>query len=303
MLNDIEQLRVFVQVVRSGSMVAAARVLSLPPNTVSRRIASLEQALKRTLLVRTTRRLELSDEGRRLLEHARRILEAVQSAEDDLQATDRLRGRLRVGLGSRTVTPALLKRIAGLLCANPELSLALEVSDEPFDLVAQGLDIAVVGGALDDSTLVAVRLTEIYAGLVAHPRYLDRAGCPRRRDELIDHECLQFGGQGQPTVWRLTDRHGVRHDVRVGGRFMSNNSQTLFEALFAGLGIGLHPLPFGEQGDPAGELVRVLPSYRWGPMPVYAVMHPSIAKTARVRAILELLREQVSFDVHRSRVG
>ncbi|MEM9455055.1 MAG: LysR family transcriptional regulator [Myxococcota bacterium] len=303
MLNDIEQLRVFVQVVRSGSMVAAARVLSLPPNTVSRRIASLEQALERTLLVRTTRRLELSDEGRRLLEHARRILEAVKSAEDDLQATDRLRGRLRVGLGSRTVTPALLERIAGLLRDNPELSLALEVSDEPFDLVAQGLDIAVVGGPLADSTLVAVRLIELYAGLAAHPRYLDRAGCPRRRDELIDHECLQFRGLGQPTVWRLTDRHGAAHDVRVGGRFMSNNSQTLSKALFAGLGIGLVPLPFGEQGDPTEELVRVLPSYRWGPLSIYAVMHPSIAKTARVRAVLALLREQVHYDVHRSRMA
>ncbi len=298
MIEDIEQLRVFVQVVRSGSMVSAGRVLSMPPTTVGRRIASLERSVERTLLIRTTRRIEVSEDGRRLYDHARRILSAVEDAEDDLQSSSGLRGRVRLGLGTATASPSLLRRLAGLLHENPGLSLSLQVSDEPFDVVAQGLDMAVVGGSLADSSLVAVRLAEIYAGLAAHEDYLARAGVPRRRDELVEHECLLFGGHGHPGVWRLTDRHGQTHAVEVGGRFVSNDSQVLFEALFAGVGIGLHPLPLDEGTMTSRGIVRVLSSYRFGPVPIYAVMPPSIAKTARVRAVLELLREEVGREVY-----
>lgn len=293
MLEDIEELRVFVQVVRSGSMVAAGRILSMPSNTVGRRIASLEDSIGRTLLIRTTRRIEVSEDGRRLYEHALRILATVEDAEDDLQSSCGLRGRMRLGVGTVSPFPSLLRRFARLLHENPGLSLSLQVSDEPFDVVAQGLDMAIVGGTLADSSLVAVRLSELYAGLAAHEDYLERAGIPRRRDDLAEHECLLFGGHGHPGIWRLTDRHGRTHAVEVGGRFVSNSSKVLSEALFAGLGIGLHPLPLDEGATTNRGIVRVLPSYRFGPLQINAVMPPSIAKTARVRAVLELLRAEV----------
>lgn len=297
MIDDIEQLRVFVQVVRSGSLVAAGRALSMPANTVGRRISALEQTLSRTLLLRTTRTLELSEEGRRLYGHAGRILSAVEVAEDDLQSTSTLRGRVRLGLGTAIVSRALLRRLAVLMQDNPELSVMLQVSDEPFDVVGQGIDIAVTAGPLADSSLVAVRLTEIYAGLAAHEDYLERAGLPQRRDELIDHECLLFGDRGNPGTWRLTDLRGAVHDVRVGGRLRSNDSQVLFEALFAGVGIGLHPLPLDEGTMTKHGIVRVLPSYRFGPLAIYAVMPPAIAQTSRVRAALEILRDEVGHSV------
>lgn len=293
MIGDIDELRVFAQIAQLGSMAAAARAMGLPANTVSRRLASLEAAVDRTLVIRTTRRLELSEEGRRFYDHTRRILATVQDAEDDLQSGGRLRGRLRLGLGTATAGPQLLRRIATLLHDNPELSVALHLSDEPPDIVRDGIDIAVVAGEQVDSSLVTTRLTNIYAGLGAHKSYIARAGCPRRREDLAQHQCLLFGGRRPSGVWRLTDRRGQHHDVAVGGRFVSNSSRVLFDALLAGVGIGLHSLPFAQRTRLSRDIVRVLPSYRFGPLPIYAVMPKGVSRTAPVRAILEILREEV----------
>lgn len=261
-LKDLDELRAFVQVVDSGSMTAASRVLGIPTNSVSRRIARLEGRLGVPLANRTTRSLRPTEEGMRLYAYAIRMLEEASAAEDDLRGgDDALSGELR--LASPTLLARLLRpMVVELIRDAPQLAVRLFVSDRPpsavvGDIVSQGLDAALLVGPLPAASIVARRMCRFDVVLAASVDYLEARGRPRRPSDLRSHDCLCYLGERVQTSWPLLDRRGKEHVVPVRGPLASTDSRALRDAMQDGLGIG--PI-FAAELEPAG-LVRVLPGY------------------------------------------
>ncbi len=300
-LRDLEELRTFVQVLDSGSMTAAGRVLGLPTNVVSRRIARLEERLGVPLAQRSTRKLQPTEEGRRLHLRARRILEEAAQAETELRGIGLgLSGELRLALPT-LVAAAAKPALYALMDEHPTLELRMFVNDRPAeqvvrDIIEQGLDAALLVGNTPPASIVARRLAHFEPVLAASAEYLARRGRPRRLEDLHDHECLCYIGDRLQTHWVLRSASGKEELVAVHGRFASSDSRALRQAMFDGQGIGLAAA--AEFASPA--LVRVLPKYRSAPLEVRLGYAAGRKGSHRIRALLEILRPALQQSVQGS---
>lgn len=289
MIERLDELRLFAHVAETGSLSAAARVLGLPVNTASRKLASLESRLGVRLAERTTRSLGLTDEGERFLPRCLAVLDAVDEAEAELAEGDRLRGTLKLGVPTQMARFGLLEAIHRTLADAPELSVQLRVSDAPLDPVAEGLDLVVRVAPLTESGLVAVHVGSLEGRLAAAPVYRDTYGLPRRLRELSSHRVLGFLADRSQTEWRLLDARGREQAVPVRPILESDDSRILSDALRAGLGIGF---VFGD--EPSGELLPVLPSYRMQVARIFALFAPSRRRSPRVRLAVAMLRDMLA---------
>ncbi len=290
-LESLEELRVFTQIVESGSMAAAAKVLAMPANTVSRRLASLEERLGTKLLYRTTRSITVSEHGGTLLGQARRILDAAELAESILQQDRQgLTGTVRIGVPS-ILTADMLVALRPLMIRNPGLRLQVSVHDEPVSPVSAGLDVVIIGGVLSDSNLIVRKLMDVQLVLVAHRDYLAEFGEPQAPADLTAHRTLHFRATPPQSTWVLTDTAGGQHVVPVQGQFEADDGRAILDAVRAGLGIAttsrrlLHGHP---------ELRRVLPDYAGFTFPVYAIYPTSGQRSARLQAVVSTLQEAIA---------
>ena len=241
-IDHIDDLRVFAQVVDSGTLAAAGRVLDLSPTLVSRRLARLEQSLGVRLLERTTRSLRITEEGRAFYARCHRILTEMDFAVAELQpASQAVSGLVRVVLPSSTLAYGIMESLRELLDLHPELSVHIQLSDHPVDLLAGGWDVATHIGPPRDSSHVGKRLGTITAHLVATPEYLARAGIPEQPSDLSHHQCLRFASHQSQNFWPIIDGSGQLHRIPVGGRLICHDLITLLNAVNAGWGIGVLP--------------------------------------------------------------
>lgn len=281
--DDFKRLALFAEVVRAGSLSAAARRLGISTSAVSQQLRALEQAHGVTLLHRTTRKLSVTEAGARLADHCQAMVEAAQRARQQLLlAREAPEGELRiaapVGFG-RHVAPAL----APLLAAHPGLSLRLMVDDAMIDLVDARVDLALRAGRLADSTWVARRLCSFEMLLCAAPAYLARAGVPQVPADLLAHQWIGTGRSGQALQLELTGPAGQREHLRVEPRAMSNNQLSLQQLCVAGLGLSVAVRADVEDELRAGRLVPVLPGWQGQPIPVWAVTPQREGQPAKVR--------------------
>jgi DNA-binding transcriptional LysR family regulator len=287
MTIDLNAMTVFARVAQCGSFSGAARALKMPKSTVSRRISELEQSLGARLLQRTTRRLSLTDVGQAFVQHCTRIAAEVEEAEravSEHQAEPRGTLRVTAPMNFEFLGPI----VSEYLEANPGVELELVCADRVVDLVQEGFDVAIRAGKLVDSSLVARRLGNHRAQLVASPRYLARAGMPREPKSLEHHDGLLFGGGGPRRVWRL-ERDRKRLEVTPRARLMVNDYAVMTEAALSGLGIALLPEVRVAEAIADGRLVRVLPKWSAPEVPLHAV-YPSTRHLApKVRAFLDHL--------------
>jgi len=254
---ETAELLAFVAVIDNGSIAAAADELGLPRATISRRLARLEERLATRLIRRTTRQLALTDAGRELDPHARRIVEAVQQAAKSLQLADGApRGLLRV---SAPPGPAGLfdDVLVEFMARYPHVQLEVERSTRQVDLVAGGFDVALRATSHLHPGLVARRLATVSVGVVAAPSYLARQGTPRDPADLADHAALVGYDRGErpSTHWPLLDGGSVR----VNARMASNDLGLLGRAAAAGEGLALLPAPLCAAAIADGSLRPILP--------------------------------------------
>ncbi len=283
-LDSIEALRVFVQVVDSGQLGAAGRILGLASTLVSRRIARLEEELGVQLLVRTTRSLRVTDEGEEFYRRCRRILAEVEDASEAVRpVVGEVRGTVRARLPTVAASPRLHASLRELLEANPRLNVQLSFSDQPVDLVAGGWDVAVLAGSPPDSTHIARRVARVRPCLAATPEYLARAGIPQRPEDLAAHECLRFISDRPQDTWTLTDQEGMEKEVPVHGRLESDNSAALRDAMLAGVGIGLVSTVEVAAAKDDGSLVHVLPDWTMAPFTLYSLTPAGRTGIPRIR--------------------
>jgi len=298
---EFTDLKVFCCVARRSSFVAAAHELGMSPAYVSKRITSLEEQLGVTLFHRTTRRVRISDQGELAFAWARKILVDVADMSAEIaQSRSEPAGPLRIStslrLGRNHVAPIL--SLLGKQFA--KLDLWLELGTDRVDVIADGIDIDIRVGEVNEPHLIAHRIVRSERILCATPAYVERCGRPATLAELAQHECLLFRDRDQAFgVWRLTGPNGLE-SVRVTGRAGSNHSDIVRAWALDGYGI-IMLSDWDVAGELAsGELVRVLPAHSQ-PADVWAVTHSRLASTAKVRCGIEFLIAQLRagpFSLH-----
>lgn len=295
-MDRVGDIALFLQVLDQGSISGAARQLDLSVAVASQRLKRLERDLGVRLLHRTTRRLHPTPEGLALARDGRALVEELALLGDRIRERGSgVAGTLRVtasaSFGRMYISPLL----PGFLAAHPRLRVSLDLDDRVVDLVGSGHDLAIRIGRLADSSLVSRRLADGARVLCASPGYLARRGVPRTPADLAAHDCVLLTGRdGRQDLWPLEDAGGARVDVRVQGRFESNQGDALRDAALAGLGIALHSQWHVHEDLRAGTLVHVLPGWMLPDFGVHAVMPSRSGVPPRVRAFVDHLAARFS---------
>ncbi len=289
---DLQAVRLFVQVVDSKTFRGAGEALGVPKSTVSLRVAQLEDQLGERLLERTTRRLRLTDAGTAYYRSAVAAIEELRDAERMLSdRKSRPAGKLRVTTtfegGQFTFAPVF----AEYLRRYPDVELDIILADRRVDLIEENVDVAIRGGELPDSGLVAHRV-KLPGALrcYASPRYLAARGTPRHPRELAQHDCLVMSGQRDPAAWKFSVE-GKSSIVQVRPRAFANSFVVLGEFAKAGLGIALMPSAVAAGWVEAKSLREVLAAFVPATSVVHAVYPSARHLSAKVRALLDLLDE------------
>jgi len=291
-MDRFSQLQAFVDVVRLGSLSAAARAARLTPAMIGRRLDALESRLGVRLLVRSTRRLTLTLEGQDFLPQAEEILRALEDAENRVsagkaEASGQLRITAPAGFGRRHVAPLLPQ----LLEQHPRLSVSLDLTDDLVDLNRGRHDCAIRIGELSDSRLVGVRLAENRRLVVAAPSYLQRHGAPRTPAELLQHNCLTLVADSSQYRGWLFREHGRLVTQRVAGDLSCNDGAVLLDWVLAGRGLAWRSW-WEVHGELAGgRLVAVLSEFAAPPNGIHVVFAQREHLPAKVRRFIEFLRK------------
>lgn len=305
---DLNDIAMFVQVVRCGSFAEAARRLGLPANTLSRRVQQLEGQLVTRLMQRSTRKLTLTSAGQAFYERCAGAVDGLAEAGQELvTGSQEPSGLVRVAATADFFDFFPMEWVAEFLAAHPRVRLDFVLSDAHADLIAEQIDVAFRGGPMRDSGYVGRQLLGARSdGMVASPAYIAARGAPATLQDLLEHDCVTSPHPSGRTTWRLAGPGGVEEEVQVAGRFSGNTAQALRKATLAGLGIALLPPAMARLDVQAGRLVPVLPQYqrtghglsvlypsrRQLPLAVSAFIGLVMDKLSEVEGLPEILRPE-----------
>ena len=301
-MDKLKQMESFVAVALRGSLTAAAKAEGVAPAIVGRRLDALEQRLGVKLLVRTTRRMTLTQEGTAFLEDCQRLLTDLGNAEASvsaggIQASGHLRLTAPAGFGRRHVAP-LVPLFREL---HPDVTVSLNLSDRVINLAGEGFDCAVRVGDLPDSSLVSVRLADNRRMCVATPAYLARHGRPTQPADLQRFDCLTLSSDASQTRgWAFTmlkaEGNAVIH-LKPSGPLDCSDGQVLHDWCLGGWGIAWRSTWEVEAEIAAGLLVPVLEEFAAPPNGIYAVFPERKHMALRLRLWIDFLK------LHYSREG
>jgi DNA-binding transcriptional LysR family regulator len=292
MSDRLQEFRVFVRAAESGSFSRAGRELGLSQPSVSRIIGDLEARLGVTLLLRSTRRITVTDAGSLFLDRAREILADIEDAEDAARGLDSLRGTIRLVIPILYGTREIIPRLAKFLGGHPLLRVELSVADQRQDLVAEGADVAIRVGDLEDSTFGARRLATLARMLVASPAYLAARGTPKTPADLAAHDCIFGPGNFGRASWSFR-RGDSEISVDLHGRIQTNSGPGMFASAVAGLGIAMMSTVMAGDELSAGRLVPLLRAYKVPSIDVHAIFPGGPRPSAKVRALVDFLAEEL----------
>ena len=287
------ELEVFCAVVDGGSFSAAGRKLELTPSAVSRTLDRIEARLGARLLLRTTRVLTLTAEGRSYLAAARRILADLDEAEQAIADQGAPRGRIRVSAALAHGRICIVPLLGDFVRRYPHILVDINLSDTLVDIAAGQADVAIRGGPLADSALMARRLSENGRTIVASPDYLKRCGVPQVPEDLHDHNCLNFSFRRAEPVWPFR-RDGLDYALKVGGAIEANSGETLVQLALDGIGIArVGDFALGD-AIAQGRLVALLQAFNPGDREIFhAVFVGGANMPARIRVFVDYLVERM----------
>jgi DNA-binding transcriptional LysR family regulator len=288
-----EELQHFVAVVESGSLSAAANLLGLTPSALSRSLSRLEQKLSTTLLNRTTRRMELTEEGRFYLESAKAILQQMEALEERLALRRQTpSGRLRIDAASPFMLHAVVPHIGEFRRLYPDIQLELSSNDLNIDLIEQRTDVAIRIGTLSDSTLHARALGAARLNLVASPDYLARHPAPLSVDALAVHSLIGFTQPESLNLWPLLHAGGNRLPIEPD--IAASSGETVRHLALAGQGIACLASFMSDADIAAGRLVRLLPGHLSEQrQPIHAVYYRNSRLALRIQCFLDFIQERL----------
>jgi DNA-binding transcriptional LysR family regulator len=290
-MGQLEDMNVFIRVVEAGGITRAAEQLGAAKSAISRRLVDLETRLGVKLLNRTTRKSSLTEAGRAYYERAIKIRDDVielntftTDSNTALSGSINLAAPLSFGLSH------LSKAIDIFIKQNPELSININFSDRHIDLIEEGVDLAFRIADLQDSSLMARKISPIKFNLCASPDYLTKHGSPKKPDELKNHCLLQYSGSSK-SQWKLIDKKGKQYTVNVSANIVANNGEFLKDMAIAGHGIVASPTFISWKAIATGDLVPVLPGFNLPQSSAYAVYPHTRYLSQRTRVFIDFLSE------------
>jgi DNA-binding transcriptional LysR family regulator len=289
----LQDMALFVEVARALNFTRASETSGIPIATLSRRIAALEKRVGVRLLERTTRRLTLTEAGKRYLERCERVVQEASIADEVLRdAVERPSRHLRIStpveFGLFNIAPIVDEFVRYY----PEITIDLDLSSRAANFVDENVDVSIRLGEIRNQSLVARRLGSAERLLYASPAYLVQRGVPKRPADLVEHDCILQTYMAVPSVWRLiSGKSSV--DVDVHGRFSTNNVSMTQRCAEQGHGVAALSPALVRSAHHAGKLRRVLDDWSFPPMPVHAVMTSRLLP-ARVRTFVDFLASRLT---------
>ncbi|MDI9223863.1 HTH-type transcriptional activator AaeR [Pantoea sp. EA-12] len=305
-MERLKGMSIFAKVVELGSFTAAARQLHLSVSSISQIVAKLEDELQVKLLNRSTRSIGLTEAGKIYYQGCRRMLAEASQVHEQLYAFNNTPiGILRIGCSSTMAQNVLSAMTSEMLHEYPGLSVNLVTGIPAPDLIANGLDIVVRVGALQDSNLFSRRLGAMPMVVCAAKSYLAQNGTPDKPGEIDNFSWLEYSVRPDNT-FELVAPEGLVTKLTPQGRFVTNDSQTLIRWLKAGCGIAYVPLMWVIDEINAGEIDILFPQYHSEPRPVYALYTEKDKMPLKVQVCIDYLTEyfkQVArqYQQHRKR--
>lgn len=291
-MSRYEEIETFVRVVEAGSITGAASQMRMAKSAVSRRLKELETRLGVQLIIRSTRKLTLTETGRALYDRSVVLLSDWAETESIVsEAQTNLSGSIRVAaplsFGVAHLGPAILDFIK----LHPEVDFDIDFSDRLVDLIADGMDVAVRIGRLPDSSLIARKLADICTVMAVSPAFLEQHGPFKSPDDIRHFKSLAYGYR-QSLEWPYVTPDGKPGHIELKPRLRATNGEFLRDAAIAGEGIILVPRFIIYESLQDGSLVEILSEYQWPEIGAYAVYPPTRHLSARVRAFVDFIAER-----------
>lgn len=264
-MSKIDDMALFVRVVKAGGLAAAGRQIGLSPASMTARVNALEQRYSTRLLNRTTRKISLTDAGQRFYHACLRVLAEVEDAEAVLQNDNQaLSGQLRVtassDFGRQFVAPALSEFVK----QHPEVTPYLHLTDGVMNLIEHGFDLGVRFGNLPDSNLIVRHLADNHRVLVASPSYLKQHGLPEQPKDLEQHCCLVMERLGEPlNEWQFHSEQGYL-SIKVNPALISNDGAIIRQWALSGAGIAYKSSWDVKHDLATGKLLTILDDFVLG---------------------------------------
>jgi DNA-binding transcriptional LysR family regulator len=287
----LDEIQAFATVVDAGSITAAAQQLDLTVSAASRTLGRLEEKLKTTLLRRTTRRLELTEEGKAFLQNARTIIGSVESAQEQMLARrEKPSGRLRVDAATPFMLHVVVPLVPGYRERFPQVELELNSNEGIIDLLERRTDVAIRIGRLKDSTLHSRLMGHSRVRMLASPGYLEAHGHPRKVEDLAKHVLLGFNQPESLNVWPILGADGEPH--RIDPDVMSSSGETLRQLALEGTGIVCLSDFMTTRDRESGRLVPVLARQTQNArQPINAVYYRNTAISSRIASFIDYLAQ------------
>lgn len=303
-MDLISSLQSFLRVAETGSFSAVAAQRGVTQPAISRQVGALEEYLGAQLVQRSTQAVTLTEEGRSLLTAAQELVDAAEGIRH-------MTGRgLREPVGSvRVALPSplglyLSDRIGSLLSRYSELSIELVMREHAGGLVEEGLDLAVVAGTVEDSSLICRRVGSASAFVVAAPQYLAGRPLPRAPRDLAGHDCIVHRSRNTDDAWWFTDTRKPSTDderecaVAVSGRLRTDSESAVYRAAISGQGIAYLSHLLVMDDIASGQLCRLLPDYECRRQPLYITYASRRRLPHRTRAVMDFLVKLIQEDPH-----
>ena len=290
-MERLKRMSVFAKVVECGSFTGAARQLAMSVSSISQTVSKLETELNVKLLNRSTRRIGLTEAGRIYYQGCRRMLQEVQEVHEQLYAFNNTpTGTLRIGCSSTMAQNVLATMTAEMLKEYPGLSVNLVTGIPAPDLIADGLDVVIRVGALQDSGLFSRRLGSMPMVVCAAKSYLAQHGTPEKPSDMTNFSWLEYSVRPDSN-FELIAPEGITTQISPQGRFVTNDSQTMIRWLKAGAGIAYAPLMWVIEEIKRGEVEVLFKKYHSDPRPVYALYAEKDKMPLKVQVCIDYLTE------------
>jgi DNA-binding transcriptional LysR family regulator len=289
-MDRFAEVEIFVRIVESGGIGAAARRLGIAKSVVSRRLKDLETRLDGRLVNRTTRHFSLTETGRAYYERASRILYDLDEADQiAAEARGAIKGTLRIAAPMTFGILHLAPAITAFMSENPDIDIDIDLNDRRVDVVEEGFDLAVRIGDLEGSSLIARKLAPIRSVLLAAPSRIAKDGMPHSLSDLEGRAGLRYSATPARRAYGGTDPDGTEHVPQLDIRMVANNGEILVDACAQGQGYLLVPSFIAQRAIEAGQVTVLLPEYRFRLIAAYAIYPPGRHLSLKVRRFVDFL--------------
>jgi DNA-binding transcriptional LysR family regulator len=292
-MDRLEAVQIFIRVAETGSFSAVAQERNTTQPTISKQIAALEAHLQTQLLVRTTRKLRLTEAGERFLEKGQRLLEMAAEVEASVKPDRKPAGLLRVGASIGLGQTQIVPRLCRFFAQYPDIAIDLQLTNRFVDLVEEGVDVAIRAGAVNDSSLIVRPIGKTRRSIVTSRRYLEKYPKPQRPEDLVNQNCLLYSYLSTGNEWHF--RHPEDHKpiiVKVSGNLRLDNC--LIESVEAGLGVAFAPVwLFGDRLN-SPDFQILLAEYEMPASPIFAIYRRSRYVPEKTRAFINFMADEFS---------